>query len=90
MLIKTKKKTSEHDKHNHNNDIQLEGRSTVLSEVVRDFKFLDILFDCSLSVISHIKYLVNKCQKVLNLLGVVSHTKEVSLLQSSLFHKKHF
>ena len=41
-------------------------------EVVPEFKFLGLLFDCKLTFIPHINYLSNKCQKALNLLRVVS------------------
>ena len=41
-------------------------------EVVKEFKFLGLLFDSKLSFIPHINYLSNKCQKALNLLRVVS------------------
>ena len=41
-------------------------------EVVKEFKFLGLLFDSKLSFFPHINYLSNKCQKALNLLRVVS------------------
>ena len=41
-------------------------------EVVREFEFLGLSFDCKLSFILHINYLTNKCQKSLNLLRVVT------------------
>ena len=42
--------------------------------VVKESKFLGILFDRKLSFIPHIKYLKAKCLKALNLLKVLSHT----------------
>ena len=42
--------------------------------VVKESKFLGILFDRKLSFIPHIKYLTAKCLKTLNLLKVLSHT----------------
>jgi len=41
--------------------------------VVREYKFLGIVFDSRLSFIPHIKQLKVRCQKALNLLKVVSH-----------------
>ena len=41
-------------------------------EVVKEFKFLGLIFDSKLSFIQHINYLSNKCKKALNLLRVVS------------------
>jgi hypothetical protein len=41
-------------------------------EVVKEFKFLGLVFDSKLSFIPHIKYLSDKCQRALNLIRVVS------------------
>ena len=45
-----------------------------LIPVVKDFKFLGIIFNRKLSFKPHIKYLKAKCLKALNLLKVLSHT----------------
>ena len=42
-------------------------------QVVKETKFLEIVFDSKLSVIPHIKYLKAKCLKAINLLRVVAH-----------------
>ena len=41
-------------------------------EVVKEYKFLGLIFDSKLSFIQHINYLSSKCQKTPNLLRVVS------------------
>ena len=41
-------------------------------EVVKEFKFLGLIFDSKFSFIQHINYLSNKCKKALSLLRVVS------------------
>lgn len=46
--------------------------SDVLIPVVKEFKFLGLIFDSKLNFIPHIKELKRKCQKALNLLRVVS------------------
>ena len=42
--------------------------------VVKEAKYLGLIFDHKLSFIPHIKYLKTKCQKALNLLKVISNT----------------
>ena len=53
--------------------------------IVPEAKFLGIIFDRKLSFIPHIKYLMNKCLKALNLLKLLSHTNwgadRITLLQ---------
>ena len=41
--------------------------------VVKEHKFLGLIFDNKLNFIPHIKYLKAKCKKALNILKVVSH-----------------
>jgi len=44
-----------------------------LIPVVKETKFLGVIFDNKLSFVSHLKHLKTKCNKSLNLLRVVSH-----------------
>ena len=41
--------------------------------VVKQYKFLGLIFDNKLNFIPHIQYLKSKCKKALNVLKVVSH-----------------
>ena len=43
-------------------------------QIVKETKFLVIIFDSKLTFIPHLKYLKAKCLKALNLLRVVAHT----------------
>ena len=44
-------------------------------EVVSEFKFLGVILDKKLSVLSHITALKKKCKEALNLLKVVAHSE---------------
>jgi len=54
----------------HDPQLQLYGNTI---PVVRENKFLGMMFDSRLTFVPHIKYLKNKCLKAMNLLRVVSH-----------------
>ena len=43
-------------------------------KVVREAKFLDVIFDTKLTFKNHIQYLKTSCQKALDILRVVGHT----------------
>ena len=57
----------------HNNPELLLGKQTI--KVVKEAKFLGIIFDSKLNFISHIKSLKTKCLKALNIIKCVSSTK---------------
>ena len=41
--------------------------------VVKEYKFVGLIFDNKLTFIPHIQYLKSKCKEALNVLKVVSH-----------------
>ena len=53
---------------------------------IKQSKFLDVNFDRKLTFLPHIKYLIGKCLKALNLLKVVSVT-EWGVVRSSPFYR---
>ena len=55
------------------------GNGTLIP-VMEESKFLGLIFDRKLSFISHVKYLKDKCTKALNLLRVIAHTDQQTLL----------
>ena len=57
----------------HHNDPELKLNGTSI-KIVKEFKFLGVIFDSKLSFVPHIKMLKTKCAKALNILKVVSNT----------------
>jgi hypothetical protein len=59
-------------KHRNDPDLKL-NRSPI--KIVKEFKFLRVIFDSQLSFVPHIKMLKTKCAKALDILKVVSNTQ---------------
>ena len=61
-------------------------------KVVKEAKFLGLIFDTKLTFKNHIQYLKTSCQKALDILRVVGHTDwgaaRIVLLCHSLVHSK--
>ena len=60
-------------KRKHHNDPDLKLNGTPI-KIVKEFKFLGVIFDSKLSFVPHIKMLRTKCAKALDILKVVSNT----------------
>ena len=56
------------------NDLDLDLNGTPIN-VVKEYKYLGLIFDSKLSFIPHIKALKTKCLKALIILKVVSNTR---------------
>jgi len=65
-----------------NPELKLNG---TLIPVVKQTKFLGVIFDNKLTFLPHIRYLKEKCVKELNLLRVVAHTSR-GADQQTLLH----